>query len=164
MVTPFPQPILLLQRKPECIMLQLLVQHARVQIPYSLISLVQSQFHSLVLTLFTAVDDPAAILIPSNTPGTFTGTGISGNTFDPAVAGIGIHTITYDYATNSGCLFTASQNTRVDACLHVSINQINNSGYFSKPKSGRILFVSTCKWREVGNDEYQRYDRKDIDD
>ncbi|GEM_PF-1260015 len=53
-------------------------------------------------------------LSPFVTPvgGTFSGTGVTGNTFDPAVAGIGIHTITYSYTLN-GCTVIVSRNIHV---------------------------------------------------
>jgi len=44
--------------------------------------------------------------------GTFTGTGVSGTTFDPAVAGLGVHTISYAYS-NGSCLTTVSRNIAV---------------------------------------------------
>ncbi|WP_298117220.1 T9SS type A sorting domain-containing protein [Flavobacterium sp.] len=39
----------------------------------------------------------------ANLNGTFTGNGVTGNTFDATTAGIGIHTITYTYQNNLGC-------------------------------------------------------------
>ncbi|MHC1707236.1 MAG: cohesin domain-containing protein [Bacteroidales bacterium] len=44
--------------------------------------------------------------------GTFSGTGVSGDVFDPAVAGIGLHTITYTYTLN-GCTVIVSRNINV---------------------------------------------------
>ncbi|HTO36941.1 MAG TPA: gliding motility-associated C-terminal domain-containing protein, partial [Brumimicrobium sp.] len=35
--------------------------------------------------------------------GTFSGVGINGNNFDPSIAGIGTHIITYDYTDGNGC-------------------------------------------------------------
>ncbi len=53
----------------------------------------------------------AASVTLSGTPagGVFSGTGISGNSFDPAVAGVGSHTITYTYTTDGGlCIYTGT--------------------------------------------------------
>lgn len=37
-------------------------------------------------------------------PGTFTGTGVSGSTFIPNVAGVGTHTINFTYTNSNGCV------------------------------------------------------------
>ncbi len=52
---------------------------------------------------------------PSPAGGTFSGTGVSGNTFDPAVAGAGVHSITYSYTDSFGATHTASFNITVSA-------------------------------------------------
>lgn len=64
--------------------------------------------------------DPAFALTGA-TPagGTYSGTGVSGGMFDPAVAGVGMHTITYDYTDGNGCSNSASEDIEVDACLSV---------------------------------------------
>ena len=49
--------------------------------------------------------DPAQALNPTPTGGTLSGTGVVGGNFDPATAGTGTHTITYDLA---GCIITVS--------------------------------------------------------
>ncbi len=59
-------------------------------------------------------DAAAATLTGSPTGGTFSGPGISGNSFNPASAGNGVHTITYSYTDGNGCSNTASQNVTVN--------------------------------------------------
>lgn len=49
------------------------------------------------------VGDPTNTLVGSPLGGTFTGTGVTGTSFDPATAGVGTHTITY---TLGGCSTT----------------------------------------------------------
>src|SRR5688572_30414360 len=49
-----------------------------------------------------AITDPAVTLTGSPSGGTFSGTGVSGDQFDPAVAGLGTHTITYSYTDGNG--------------------------------------------------------------
>ncbi len=44
------------------------------------------------------VTDPSATLVGDPSGGTFSGPGISGTSFDPATAGVGIHTISYEIA------------------------------------------------------------------
>lgn len=45
--------------------------------------------------------------------GLFIGSGMAANIFDPSVAGVGNHTITYTYMATNGCTATASQLTTV---------------------------------------------------
>jgi len=52
--------------------------------------------------------------------GTFSGTGISGNTFDPSVAGVGgPHTITYTYTNENGCTNSSTQQVTVTSSQSV---------------------------------------------
>ena len=46
--------------------------------------------------------------------GSFSGAGISGNTFDPAIAGAGVKTIIYSYTNSNGCSNSISKNTTVN--------------------------------------------------
>jgi Ig-like domain CHU_C associated/Lysyl oxidase/Secretion system C-terminal sorting domain len=52
---------------------------------------------------YTTVD-PMANLVGNPAGGTFSGPGISGSTFSPALAGAGTHTITYTYTDVNGCI------------------------------------------------------------
>lgn len=62
-------------------------------------------------------DSPYSIPSVAPSGGVFTGTGINGqNLFDPSVAGIGNHTITYT-VTENGCSSSATQTVTVDQCL-----------------------------------------------
>jgi gliding motility-associated-like protein len=47
--------------------------------------------------------------------GTYSGTGVSGGNFDPAVAGVGTFTVTYSYTDGNGCSATASEDITVVA-------------------------------------------------
>lgn len=55
------------------------------------------------------------VLIPSPAGGVFSGNGMNGNTFEPVTAGVGIHTVTYDYTDANGCAASTSQNVTVNA-------------------------------------------------
>ncbi len=59
------------------------------------------------------VDAASSVLTPIQTGGTFSGPGITGNTFDPNTAGVGIHTITYSITDGNGCYAETSQNIEV---------------------------------------------------
>ena len=78
--------------------------------------------------------------IPSG--GTFSGPGISGNMFNPTVAGIGVHIITYTYAdtistcyyTASGCILNDTQYVTVDVCTGIEEQSpIRNVSVYPNP-------------------------------
>ena len=59
----------------------------------------------------------AITLTGSPSGGTFSGTGISGNTFSPATAGAGgPYTITYTYTNGNGCTNSSTQQVSVTVC------------------------------------------------
>ncbi len=49
--------------------------------------------------------------------GTYAGTGVVNNNFDPSAAGAGIHTVVYSYTDANGCTGTAQQSLMVNDCL-----------------------------------------------
>ncbi|MCR9174001.1 MAG: M43 family zinc metalloprotease [bacterium] len=58
--------------------------------------------------------------------GTYSGPGVTGGDFDPATAGLGTHTITYEYTDGNGCTNTATQDILVDPC--VSVDEVTQNG------------------------------------
>jgi hypothetical protein len=63
------------------------------------------------------VNASAVTLTGSPSGGTFSGPGVSGNTFTPSAAGVGgPYTITYSYTDINGCSGTASHQTTVTSC------------------------------------------------
>ncbi|MEW6469766.1 MAG: M4 family metallopeptidase [Bacteroidota bacterium] len=69
----------------------------------------------------TACINTPAFVLAGGSPsgGTYSGPGVSGGVFDPSVAGIGTHTITYTYTDVNGCTGTATQTIYVDACAGI---------------------------------------------
>ncbi|MDP4281415.1 MAG: FISUMP domain-containing protein [Bacteroidota bacterium] len=57
--------------------------------------------------------------------GTYSGSGVSGNTFDPAAAGTGIHTITYTYTNSDSCTNSASNTIQVNPLPVVTFAVLN---------------------------------------
>ncbi|MFZ1806401.1 MAG: PKD domain-containing protein [Cyclobacteriaceae bacterium] len=57
---------------------------------------------------------------PSLLGGSWSGTGVSGNNFNPNTAGVGIHIITYTYADEFGCVATAQRAFTVSDVVAVS--------------------------------------------
>lgn len=73
------------------------------------------------------VDDlPLALTGGSPTGGTFSGTGVSGATFDPVTAGTGSHLITYLFTDANSCSNTATDSILVDLCLGLEQNSLEN--------------------------------------
>lgn len=54
--------------------------------------------------------------------GTYSGNGVSGGSFNPATAGVGTHTITYDYTDGNGCAGSASQTITVNSLPTATLN------------------------------------------
>lgn len=63
--------------------------------------------------------DPPAQLSGQPAGGWYTGPGIQGNTFDPALSGLGIHKIIYSFIDSKGCL--ASDTQSVDVIFGVGL-------------------------------------------
>lgn len=64
-----------------------------------------------------AIADPPVVLTGIPAGGVFSGPGVSGNTFSPALAGVGgPYTITYIYSDANGCTGSASADVTVNSC------------------------------------------------
>ncbi|RLD54448.1 MAG: hypothetical protein DRI97_11480, partial [Bacteroidetes bacterium] len=66
-------------------------------------------------------DGPITLTEGMPAGGTYSGIGVANNVFDPMVAGIGTHTITYDYTDGNGCGNTADQTVTVTDYPHPSL-------------------------------------------
>ncbi|PKP29716.1 MAG: hypothetical protein CVT99_16090 [Bacteroidetes bacterium HGW-Bacteroidetes-16] len=66
--------------------------------------------------------DPVTLTGATPVGGTYSGDGVVGNIFDPALAGAGTHEITYTYSDPSGCSNQSSLFLFVDVCLGISEN------------------------------------------
>ncbi|GIV34152.1 MAG: hypothetical protein KatS3mg031_1687 [Chitinophagales bacterium] len=73
------------------------------------------------------VDAPSVTLAGSPPGGVFSGPGVSGNQFSPALAGPGTHAITYTYTDSSGCKDDHTVSTTVHALPNVSVTGLNAS-------------------------------------
>ena len=97
--------------------------------------------------------DPAVTLTPNPAGGTFSGHGISGNNFDPSVAGLGTHTIYYTYSDVNGCTESFSKSVRVDVCAGISDHSLVNISLFPNPNSGKFTLGFYAKKDEMLNME-----------
>ena len=90
------------------------------------------------------VDDANATLTGSPAGGTFGGPGVSGSSFDPSVAGVGTHNLTYSYTDPNGCSDNAVMTIPVNAC--VGINEQQSAGatqLFPNPANSTVQVVVT---------------------
>ena len=63
------------------------------------------------------IDRSAVTMTGSPSGGTFSGTGVIGDTFDPGTAGLGTHTVSYTYTDGTtGCINSVSIDVLVDPC------------------------------------------------
>lgn len=76
--------------------------------------------------------------------GTYSGTGVTGTIFSPPNAGVGTHTITYNYSASNGCQGVTSANVVVVSCvgidelesLEVLIAPNPSNGWFTLSTNG----------------------------
>ena len=89
------------------------------------------------------VNAAAVTLTPTTGGGTFSGTGISGNTFNPATAGVGgPYTITYTITDGNNCTNTSTAPVTVNALPVISFTG-NGSPTSFKICSGAPITIST---------------------
>jgi len=67
-------------------------------------------------------DSAIALTQASPTGGVYSGPGVVAGSFDPVLAGVGLHTITYTYVDSNGCSDTAQQTLEVAAPTAISWN------------------------------------------
>lgn len=94
------------------------------------------------------IDNSATILTGGNpTGGSWSGTGVSGSTFTPSIAGTGTHTVTYSYTSN-GCTGSSNRIVTVLAKPIVTISGPDTS----LPRGGGTVALTTGTY-----DGYQWY-------
>jgi len=76
---------------------------------------------TVALPIDTACLNMGSVVLGGESPtgGTWSGPAVTGNTFDPMIAGIGTFGITYMYTDTNGCSGSAVDSILVDACLAV---------------------------------------------
>ena len=74
---------------------------------------------------------------PSGT--SFSGSGISGTSFNPSAAGIGTHVIEASYTNSNGCTGYSSVTITVDACAELNDADILIAKIFPNPNDGQFF-------------------------
>lgn len=85
------------------------------------------------------LDDANVTLTGTPAGGTYTGTGVSGSSFDPSVAGTGTFTLTYTVTDTNNCNFATVSTVSVNACVGIT-EYASNSGIslFPNPSNGNV--------------------------
>lgn len=83
-------------------------------------------------------DDANVVLTGAPAGGTFSGPGVSGNQFDPSVAGNGTQTVTYVFTDSNNCSASATTSVTVDACVGVIENTTTPFTMFPNPSNGNV--------------------------
>lgn len=100
--------------------------------------------------------DPVVSLTGVPAGGTFSGPGVSGNTFSPTLAGIGVHTIEYTNTLTGVCQSTYEQLVVVSACTGTGYHSAGAFQLFPNPASGTISIAASLKSEiEIFNSEGQ---------
>jgi hypothetical protein len=94
---------------------------------------------NVALSAFNSICDNApAFSLSGGTPlgGIYSGTGVSGGMFDPAVAGVGTHVITYTFTDANTCSSFANASITVDDCSSVGELDTDAFAIFPNPATG----------------------------
>ncbi|MBI3510178.1 MAG: T9SS type A sorting domain-containing protein [Bacteroidetes bacterium] len=95
--------------------------------------------------------DDATLALTGESPsgGTFSGSGVTGNSFDPSVAGNGTQVITYMFTATNGCSGTAMDSIVVDPCTGIrNANSNSTWNLYPNPTTGEI-FITGSLHQEV---------------
>ncbi len=96
--------------------------------------------------------DQAFALTATPAGGVFAGTGVSGSTFTPSAAGIGVANVSYT-ATNAGCIATASRLIAVNECpeRRLRLNEFPAVVVYPVPNNGSFdIRLNTELYTRVG--------------
>jgi hypothetical protein len=89
---------------------------------------------------YTTADAPST-LVGSPSGGTFIGPGVTGNTFDPASAGVGTHSITYTWFDACGGFNTTGLCTTVEQGVGIGGSNMTTGGVLVYPNPNRGQFT-----------------------
>ena len=88
----------------------------------------------------------APLTLSGGTPvgGTYSGTGVTGGSFDPVTAGIGNHVITYSFTDANGCDGEATFSMNVSGCLGLAENgQDLGLEIYPNPTNGKFIAAAS---------------------
>ncbi len=118
--------------------------------------------NALPNVIFDAVSGPlcasnsSIALSGSPAGGVFSGIGVSGSAFDPAISGVGTFTLDYNYTDANSCAAIASQTVGVDLCT--GINEINDNSFIVFPNPTTGNFSIDFKSNSIQNASIEIFD------
>lgn len=74
--------------------------------------------------------------------GTYSGTGVTGNQFNPATVGVSSTPVTYSYTNGNGCSGSAQTTVVVDGCASISENELDFILVYPNPSTGLFTISS----------------------
>ena len=90
-------------------------------------------------------DEASFSLNGSPSGGTYNGAGTSGALFSPVDAGIGSHTISYNYTDGNGCSSSANLTLTVEDCANIDQLDLSNIRLFPNPNKGSFTLSGDTK-------------------
>lgn len=87
-------------------------------------------------------DGPYTLTQGNPAGGSYSGTGVTGNQFNPATTGIGSTTVTYNYTNGNGCSGSAQTTVTVDGCASIDENELDFISVYPNPSTGSITINS----------------------
>ncbi|HEY9083770.1 MAG TPA: T9SS type A sorting domain-containing protein [Vicingaceae bacterium] len=90
----------------------------------------------------TICSSSSAVTLPNGSPsgGVYSGTGVSGGTFDPNTAGLGTHSVIYTYTDINSCINSDSTFITVEQCVGID-DLANDLGILIYPNPNTGLFT-----------------------
>ncbi|MGL4598690.1 MAG: T9SS type A sorting domain-containing protein, partial [Bacteroidia bacterium] len=89
------------------------------------------------------IDGPST-LTANPAGGSFSGTGVNGNQFEPATAGVGMHLVTYTYTDSNACTASIMDSVLVDICLdNMTIANVATWSIYPNPSNGNFTLQTT---------------------
>ncbi len=94
-----------------------------------------------------------SVVLTGGTPtgGTYSGPGVNAGSFDPSVAGVGVHQLGYSFSDGNGCTDSASVSVIVDVCTGIDAMANEQVTVYPNPSSGlfQVKAATTIESLEV---------------
>jgi hypothetical protein len=91
-------------------------------------------------SVVVCVDDAVITLTGTPTGGVWSGPGVTGSSFSPTAAGVGLQTAIYSYTDANGCEGIASVSIQVNACVGLVENILANGvSVYPNPNNGSFI-------------------------
>lgn len=100
------------------------------------------------------IDDANVTLTTSPNGGVLTGAGVTGNSFDPTVAGIGTQLVTYIYTDLNGCSDTTTTAIVVSACVGITEQVSGIASVYPNPATDMV----TISWTKTAKTRIKAFD------